>query len=56
MEGPPLGAEEERKQEGAAETKCDKLTATSISHPPELLEGRRKRKLGVELSPGGREG
>lgn len=43
-------------QERAAETLCDKLTATPISHPRVSLEGRRWGKFGVNLSLGKREG
>ena len=42
-EGPHTGAEEEREEEGAAETTCDELTATPTPCPPVLLGGRRWR-------------
>lgn len=37
-------------EERAAETLCNKLTATPISHPHVPLDGRRWVKLGVKLS------
>jgi len=43
------------EEEGAAETKCDELTATSIPCPPVLLRWRRQRN-GSEVEPGKKGG
>jgi len=43
------------EEEGAAETKCDELTATPIPHPLALPVGRQERN-GSEVEPGRREG
>lgn len=49
------GAEEKNEEEGAAETKCDELTAISIPSPLALLRGRKQSKSEVKLNLGGRE-
>jgi len=43
------------EEEGAGETTCDELTATSIAHPPVLLGGRRERNRS-EAEPGKKGG
>ena len=54
VRNPPL------EEEGAAEATCDELTINPIPCPLVLLEGRKQRKTGVELSQeggmGGEEG
>jgi len=40
-DGPHNKAREECKEEGAAETTCNELTATSVPQPPVVLERRR---------------
>jgi len=42
-EGPHKGVVAECEEEGAAETTCDKLTATPTPCPPVPLTGRRER-------------
>ena len=44
------------EEEGAAETTCDELTATSIPHPPCAAQGEEVEKSGMKLSWGRREG
>jgi len=39
--GPHAGSGAECEEEGAAETRCDELTATPIPHPPAPLGGKR---------------
>lgn len=43
------------KEEDVSETRCDKLTSTTIPCPSALLGERRQRKLGLKLSPRRRE-
>jgi len=43
------------EEEGAAQTTCDELTATSIPHPPAPPGGRRERN-GSEVEPGKKRG
>ena len=43
------------EEESTAETTCDELTTTPVTHPLMPLWGRRQRKLGVKLSPERRE-
>jgi len=44
------------EHEGAAETMCNELMATSICRPPAPLQGDEVENLGVKLSPGRRGG
>jgi len=55
-EGTHAGAGEESEEEGAAEALCDELTITPISLSPCAAHGEEAENLGVELSPGRREG